>query len=543
MKNQVIDFNGILEVIKEIIAYAQEMKVEMEDPVFGEKRKFQISDMSISCIFNERIYNSFYNGLIETKDSYSISSSMLISIWIKNGKKICRQVYTDVNIPLQPKNLKIHLRSVIYNDIFNAMDNFFVAKIDNNKYSVLPEFSGEHYIGKTSPIRNVSQKSLEMISQEGQSIYRLARAMKSQQDCIVMKKTNLVADSSGTSVIEANTYYSMSTTLQYLSSRQTSLTPSNVKLYKSERAMVKDFGAFSEEFRQAIDNIHDYTNIPSGVYPILMDPAAVHTLIHEALGAHMFSASYIANERSMVFKDKIGVNLADYSEQFEAFRDMSIYCRPNDKRFVASYLFDNEGTKSKDVCLLKKGVVMNFLTCRNSSHRLGLEPGGHALAQSFNGITPDGENIPIIPEPRISNLVIQSHNKYPLEEMRKDILELCRAGNFPFYLEVSSKNGQVDVESGNFMLFLDNIKVCFLDGTKKNVLGGTLAGDLFSFVSTICGISNTYGEDIGMCGASSGFVPTHGKTPYMYFFGINFVPTKEPEKVKNYDLARDKENL
>ena len=87
MKNQVIDFNGILLVIKEIIAYTKALKVVKEDPIDGEKREFQISDMSISCIFNERVFNTLHNGLIEEKDGYSIDSSMLILLWFKNGKK------------------------------------------------------------------------------------------------------------------------------------------------------------------------------------------------------------------------------------------------------------------------------------------------------------------------------------------------------------------------------------------------------------------------------------------------------------------------
>ncbi len=541
MKTQkAIDFKGILAVIQDIIAYTKGMKVKKEDASDGEEREFQISDMSVSCIFVERMFNNFQNGFIEEEDIYSVEASMLVCLWFKNGKKVYKETYGKNDLPLHPENMKIYLKGTIYSFVHCAIDSFFISRVKDNKYSILPEFKGEVYFDKTKPIRGVSQSTLDMIAAEGKALYKIPNAMYSENECVVMKKTKVVADTSGTAVIESNDYCTHYSFVQYLTAKKTMLTPTAVRLYKSESAMKKDFSTFNAEFRQVLDNIHDYVMIPSGCYPILMDPAAVHTLFHEALGAHMFSGSYIANDISMVFKDKIGTNLARYNDRFEAFRDMSIYCEPNNKRLVASYMYDNEGTRSKDVCLLNRGVVTSFLTDRNSSERLNLEPGGHALAETFYGITPDGRPTARPPEPRVSNLRIKSHVKFSLEDMRQQIVQLCEAKTLPFYLEVSSKNGQVDVETGNFAMFLENIKVCYLDGTKKNVLGGSLTGDLFSFVSAIKGISSTYGEDIGMCGSVSGFVPTHGITPYMCFFGINFVPNKPPEEKLDYDLARDK---
>lgn len=274
--------------------------------------------------------------------------------------------------------------------------------------------------------------------------------------------------------------------------------------------------------------------IDSGMYPILLKPSAVCTLFHEAIAGHMLSAKYILDGNSTVFENKLGKRFANNGDM-PRLVDISVYDKPLEEGMIASYKYDMEGTSAQNVCLLSKGIVRNYLTDRNSAARLKQKSNGHYLAEEFIGLDINGVEFVVNAEPRISNLFIESHTDISIDDIKEAIFEQS-----PWYLEVESRSGEVFIETGTFDLFADHITRVFKDGRREPICPGTLSSNLTDFLSSIQIVSNNYGGSKGLCGSSSGYVPTHGVAPSMLIYGINFVPDPKPEKSMEIDLSRSK---
>ena len=538
MKIKPIDFRGILRVLTEEVEYAKSIKIKRED-FDGEEKECSISDIQFSTIFMETIDNQLHNGFIEDEASYSVISNSMITIWINNEKKVFRGFYANSQIPLNPENIRILIREYIYEYITSSFDDYAISKVKNNKHYVCVNPQGNKSVSVPKMIRNVDNNLLAQLRKISRRTYTREGVRTASLDLNVVKTTKVIADSFGTEIIESRDIFNLSSVVNFFTSNGTMANPFAGQLYSSVRKLRRDLVDFEKRINASIDDVDNTIEIDSGIVPILMDPQAVHVLFHEGIGAHMFGGDFIANQDSRVFENKIGADIA-YNTSLHPLKDISVFCEPNKPGFVASYLYDNEGTRSRDVCLLERGVVRNYLTCLNSAKRLNLEPGGHALAESFVAMDQLGRPVARSVQPRISNLIVKSHTRLDVEDLRREIEVICKEDGLPYYLETCSKGGEVDVATGSFKLFLSDIKAVYPDGTKKNVLSGVLSGDMFSFISAIAAITKNYGDSTMRCGSASGWVPTHGRAPYMLLYGINFSPVKPPEKEEDYSPSRDK---
>ncbi len=97
----------------------------------------------------------------------------------------------------------------------------------------------------------------------------------------------------------------------------------------------------------------------SGVYPVLLKPSASNVFFHEALAAHMLSATYIGNDVSTVFKNRLG-------EKIPTLEGIDIIMDPELEDGFGSYKYDHEGVKSKKIYLIKDGVIQKYLSDRGS---------------------------------------------------------------------------------------------------------------------------------------------------------------------------------
>lgn len=538
MKNK-IDFEGIAAVLAEFVEKAKAVKILRENST-GDQEEYSISDISFGMLINESISNEFLNGAPEDFDSYDLDATMLIRIWVDNGKKVCSSHFYGIDHPLDPLNVRICMQQNMYDYLSQAVDSFISLKAKSNKYHVVTPYKGEYYRSKNVQFRNFSKNTLNIAKQHSYRMYLLERVNRCSVALSKTRRTNIVCNSWGANIVESNIHISFYSSANVYTKQKTVIKTLFTKLYLDEPSLFSDVGLIDSEMRKAIDNVVDTRLIKAGFYPMLFDSAASHTLFHESIGAHMLSGTFIANSDSMVFKDKIGKNIADEIDTLEALRYLTIYSMPRSEGFVASYLYDCEGVPSKNQCLIDNGVLHHFLTDLNSAARLKMEPSGNALCESYIEHVSQTDVIVRMPEARVSNLIIQSNINCSNDELRGQIVEFCKENGYEFYLELSSKVGMVDVQTGNFQMTMDNITMVYLDGRKEKVLGGVLAGDLFSFVSAIQGISSEYEDDIGMCGSTSGYVLTHGRAPSMFLHGINFTPLKHPDPEDNYDLGRDK---
>ena len=134
----------------------------------------------------------------------------------------------------------------------------------------------------------------------------------------------------------------------------------------------------SEELRQGIgrqlDAQLDGSFPKAGDYEVVLAPAAVGTLCHEALGhlaeGDMAECGILSSLKGKRIADS-SVSITDYPTVPDAL--------------AAGFVpYDDEGTKGRAVEILKKGVVKDLMTDWHYANLLGEAPTGNARAESYH---------------------------------------------------------------------------------------------------------------------------------------------------------------
>jgi TldD protein len=128
--------------------------------------------------------------------------------------------------------------------------------------------------------------------------------------------------------------------------------------------------------RETVENSVDLlkaTSPPSGEFTVILDPGMTGTFAHESFG-HGCEADQIVRKRSYLtpyFGKRLGregLNICDDGEL------------PGGN---GSFLFDDEGVKSRKNYILKNGVLSGFLHERYSASLMNTEPTGNGRRECF----------------------------------------------------------------------------------------------------------------------------------------------------------------
>ncbi len=519
-------------ILAECVDYAKSLKVRMEDPN-GIKRNFKISDISLTFLNNEQREVSFINGIPRDIIEINDASQLLIKIWITNKQKTVEKMFAYSEMIPNSTFLKMHFNSVIQSCIRSSVNDFFSAKTKDNKYSIVSQDEVINDLSEPATFENFSLKGLSQIEDLFKWIYIKPNIISVDGNINLTRKVWIVCNGMGTKIIQNQDHCSLSLNFDCISSKKTLIEDIFADHYKTFQKLISSLPGIKTKLTKKLAKI-EQQRIEGGVYPLLFKPSAVATLFHEAIAGHMLSGSYITNGISTIFENKINKKIAT-KEEMPALFDISVYDQPSKKDQIGHFTYDMEGVTAQDICLLDKGTIRNYLTDKNSAARLKQNNNGHHLAQSFVGITNHNKMIAIEPEPRVSNLFIESHTDITLDDISKAIFD-----QEDFYLEVGSRSGQVAVDTGVFNLVADHITKVWKDGKREAITPGTFSGSLTDFLASIQMVSNKYGETTGFCGSGSGMVPTHEIAPAMLLYGINFVTEPKPEKQLHINLKKDK---
>jgi predicted Zn-dependent protease len=527
-----VNYQQLADVLEWCVQYAKKLKVNMEDPD-GKRKNFQISDISITLLNYHSKAILFKDGIAGEAIALDQSAEMFIQIWIENKQKKIKQSFGIAEIFLDPDYLKMFFIGAINTYIKSSINRFFAMKIKDNKHSVVSDEETVVDIPVLAPLDEISDDGIHQVEKLFRWLYVKTNVIATKGGLSNQRKVWIVCNSKGTKIIQYQDRCNISLDFTYLSIKKNLIEDKFVDYFKTFQEVLDSLSEIKVKLSKKLAKM-EMKRIDSGIYPILLKPAAVCTLFHEAIAGHMLSAKYILNGNSTVFENKLGKKFANNGDM-PGLDWISIYDKPLEESMTASYKYDIEGTPSKNVCLFYKGIVRNYLTDRNTAKRLKQKSNGHYISESFVGVDENGEAIIIMPEPRVSNLIIESHTDISIDEIRESIFE-----EFDWYLEVESRSGAVFVDTGTFDLFADNVTRVYKDGRRESVNSGTLSSNLTDFLATIQMVSNHYGESKGVCGSNSGYVPTHSKAPAMFLYGINFVSEAKPERFLEINIDRDK---
>ena len=212
---------------------------------------------------------------------------------------------------------------------------------------------------------------------------------------------------------------------------------------------------------------------PSGHLTVILDPGMTGTFAHESFG-HGCEADQIVRKRSYFvpyFGKQMGfekLNLCDDGTLPEGY---------------GSFLFDDEGVKSKKNYIMKNGVLMGFLHDRFSASMMNAEPTGNGRRESFL------RKLFV----RMTNTYVEPSD-YGLDEMIEDVdhgilLMHCVSGmEDPLAggMELKSKKGYV-IEKGKLGRILSSL---------------TLSENVPDFIASIdaVGKKSQFDMERGTCG-------------------------------------------
>lgn len=135
--------------------------------------------------------------------------------------------------------------------------------------------------------------------------------------------------------------------------------------------------AIDAKAKQTIDLL-DAEPVVGGVYDVVLDSDVAGLFIHEAFG-HLSEADNLIGNEALAKTMTLG-------ETFAA-PTFNVIDNPNMKGYPGSYTYDHEGTKAKEVYLIKEGKLSGRLHSLESANETGEPLTGHARAKNC-GFTP-----------------------------------------------------------------------------------------------------------------------------------------------------------
>ena len=219
---------------------------------------------------------------------------------------------------------------------------------------------------------------------------------------------------------------------------------------------------------------------PAGVMPVAIDNGFGGVIFHEACG-HSLEASSVAYGTSQ-FAGKLGEKIAN--EKVTAIDDGTI---PN---AWGSININDEGTPAQRNVLIENGVLKSYMIDKFNGRRMGMASTGNSRRQSYA----------YTPTSRMTNTYIA-----PGTDKNEDIIGSIEYGLYAKQMG----GGSVNPVTGEFNFAVNegymirNGKIC------EPVRGASLVGKGSEVIQNIDMVGTKLEMGQGMCGSSSGSVPTN----------------------------------
>lgn len=223
---------------------------------------------------------------------------------------------------------------------------------------------------------------------------------------------------------------------------------------------------------------------PAGKMTVAIDNGFGGVIFHEACG-HSLEATSVATGRSQ-FAGKLGQRIA--SSKVTAIDDGT---EPNS---WGSNTIDDEGRPTRKNILIEDGILKNYLVDRLGGRRMNMEPNGCGRRQDYH----------FEPTSRMSNTYIANGT-----DRNEDIIASMEYG---LYAKAMG-GGSVNPVTGEFNFavlegyLVRNGKIC------EPVRGASLIGKGSEILMNIDMVGQNLSSDQGMCGSSSGSIPTNVGQP------------------------------
>ena len=223
---------------------------------------------------------------------------------------------------------------------------------------------------------------------------------------------------------------------------------------------------------------------PAGVMPVAIDNGFGGVIFHEACG-HSLEASAVAYGCSQ-FVGKLGQKIA--SDKVTAIDDGTI---PN---AWGSINIDDEGTPARKNVLIENGILKTYMIDKFNGRRMGLPSTGNARRESYGYVTTS----------RMTNTYIA-----PGIDSNEDIIASMDYGLYA----KDMGGGSVNPTTGEFNFAVNEGYIVRKGQICEPVRGASLVGKGSDILMNIDMVGSNLDMGQGMCGSSSGSVPTNVGQP------------------------------
>ncbi|MGF1570551.1 MAG: TldD/PmbA family protein [Nodosilinea sp.] len=212
-------------------------------------------------------------------------------------------------------------------------------------------------------------------------------------------------------------------------------------------------GCLREAAEKTISHL-DYRKIKSGKYPVVFSGEAFLSL----LGAfsNLYNAQSILDNRSLSTPDALGTTIATPL--------LSVYDDALHPDNVSAETFDGEGTPTRRVPIIERGVLTQFLHSAGTAKRMGAAPTGHASIGAKVSVGPSFYHV------------------LPGTETQAEF-NLETAEDVVFIDDVQALHAGVNALQGSFSLPFDGWLVN--QGERVSIESATVAGDFRDLLTSI----------------------------------------------------------
>ena len=225
-------------------------------------------------------------------------------------------------------------------------------------------------------------------------------------------------------------------------------------------------------------------NCPAGNMTVAIDNGFGGVIFHEACG-HALEATSVAKGNS-VFSGKLGQQIA--STKVTAIDDGTI---PN---AWGSLNIDDEGNKTQKNVLIENGILKGYMIDKLNARRMNMEPTGSSRRQSYS----------YQPTSRMTNTYIAAGTDKP-----EDIIKSIDDGLYAKKLG----GGSVNPVTGEFNFAVQEGYLVKNGVIQEPVRGASLIGKGSDVLMNIDMVGDNLELAQGMCGSSSGSIPTNVGQP------------------------------
>ncbi|WP_252254414.1 TldD/PmbA family protein [Clostridium sp. ZBS12] len=225
-------------------------------------------------------------------------------------------------------------------------------------------------------------------------------------------------------------------------------------------------------------------NCPAGNMAVAIDNGFGGVIFHEACG-HALEASSVAKGNS-VFANKLGQQIA--STKVTAIDDGTI------ANAWGSLNIDDEGNKTQKNILIENGILKGYMIDKLNGRRMNMKPTGSSRRQSYK----------YQPTSRMTNTYIANGKDNP-----QDIIKSISDGLYAKKLG----GGSVNPVTGEFNFVVQEGYLVKNGIIQEPVRGASLIGKGSEVLMDIDMVGNNLELAQGMCGSSSGSIPTNVGQP------------------------------